>query len=224
MDSDLHNRIRERLRALGLTPEGASKKAGFSRDYLTKLLARPESSPRSQYTIALAEALETTVSWLLTGRDPPSISNVRPADIVPPNMHDLLRDLPVFGTTAGSHRKGAVQISSDPIDYVRRPPALIGIKGAYSLFVEGDSMSPRFEHGELIFIRADRKARVGDDVVVLLKNGEHEDHESFIAKLLKLGSDQIVIGKLNPAAEITLDRTKVQAIHKVLTMGDLFGI
>ena len=151
-------------------------------------------------------------------------SNVRPANVELPNMREMPLDLPVYGTTAGSHQDGSVQISTDPIDYVRRPPGLMGVKDAYSLFVEGDSMSPRHRHGDLICVRADRKARVGDDVVVVVQNGAHENHESFIAELLKLGTDEIVIGKLNPVAEIVLKRSKIRSIHRVLTLADLFGV
>jgi len=226
MKPELLARIDERLKALNLSDNAACEKAGINRDTIRDLRRGKRQSLTGVTLVKLAEALETTASWLLENDQQTAVlaSNVRPADVEPPNIRELLRDLPVYGTTAGSHKKGSVQISSDPVDYVRRPPALIGVKNAYSLFVEGESMAPRHCHGDLIFVRADRKARVGDDVVVILQNGEHEDRESFIAKLLKLGADEIIIGKLNPAAEIVLDRTKVHAIHRVLTMADLFGV
>ena len=42
-----------------------------------------------------------------------------------------------MGTAAGAMLgKGAFQLSSDVVDYVRRPQALTGARGVYALYVE----------------------------------------------------------------------------------------
>lgn len=63
-------RIDRRLQALGLTDEGASKRAGLHRDTIRILRMRPGSRPRSDRAKALAKALGCRLEWLLDGELP----------------------------------------------------------------------------------------------------------------------------------------------------------
>lgn len=71
MSRDLVDRIQERLTALGKTPEGASKEAGLSRDFVRTLIRRPNTSPRGENLARLANALECNVAYLLQQTDEP---------------------------------------------------------------------------------------------------------------------------------------------------------
>ena len=68
---DIRDRIRERLEALGISARAASLKAGLSTHYLQKLLADPDKSITTDNLFKLAEALEVTPEWLLTGKGDP---------------------------------------------------------------------------------------------------------------------------------------------------------
>ncbi|MBK1662254.1 helix-turn-helix domain-containing protein [Paracraurococcus ruber] len=61
--------IEGRLDRLGLTPEDASRAAGLPPDFLDRLLAGKAPPPRGQRLVRLAEALATSVSYLV-GLDP----------------------------------------------------------------------------------------------------------------------------------------------------------
>lgn len=62
------DRIQGRLDRLGLTPEGAARSAGLPPDFIRKLLDGG-LPPRGQRLVKLAEALETSISYLV-GLDP----------------------------------------------------------------------------------------------------------------------------------------------------------
>ena len=61
--------IEGRLDRLGLTPEEASRQAGLQADFLDRLAEGRVPPPRGQKLIRLAEALATSVSYLV-GLDP----------------------------------------------------------------------------------------------------------------------------------------------------------
>ena len=62
-------RIESRLERLGLTPDEAARQAGLPADFLDRLRAGKAPPPRGRRLVALAEALATSVSYLV-GLDP----------------------------------------------------------------------------------------------------------------------------------------------------------
>ncbi len=129
--------------------------------------------------------------------------------------------IPVRGTAQGGP-KGAFVLTGDDIDYVRCPQRLATAQGTYALFIEGDSMSPRYEPGELIFVSPRRPARVGDDVVIVLRDGTGEQ-TAYIKRLLRQGGEVVVAEQFNPPKEIRFPVTEIETMHLVLRMTDLYG-
>ncbi|MBB4277050.1 XRE family transcriptional regulator [Rhizobium mongolense] len=226
MSETLHDRIRKRLEALDLTPSAASLKAGLSKEMLRKLLDNPDAMPSGKSLTALASALEVTEQWLLTGDESPLAvrTDVRPASSSAPLRHEMPNDVPVRGTAAGSHLRGAFQITSDTIDFVRRPPALMNAVNLYSLYIEGSSMEPQYFPGDLIFVHPDKPPRHGDAVVVQCQVDSEGHMEATIGILSRRSADKVTIRKHNPAAEIEIPRDTVISVHKVLSNNELFGI
>ncbi|RVJ03349.1 XRE family transcriptional regulator, partial [Sinorhizobium medicae] len=60
MTETIHDRIKERLRIMDLSPQAASMKAGLSKDTLRKLLANRDQLPTGKTLSALAPALEVS--------------------------------------------------------------------------------------------------------------------------------------------------------------------
>lgn len=222
MSTPLHNRIRERLQILNLTPHKASLDAGLSRDYLRKFLDNPSASMRSSSITALAPILQVSPSWLMTGMGDTS-DGPEAKSILPPRA-TMPIDVPVMGTAAANHNQGAFQFEGGVIDYVRRPPALNGAKDIYALYVEGTSMEPRHRHGDLLFVHPHKPARIGDDVIIQIKTEPDAPIAATLGELLRRKAEHLVIKKLNPPAEIELSLTGVVSIHKVLQINELFGI
>lgn len=221
----IRDRIRARMTALGLSPNSASLNAGLSRDFLTKFLSNPDQSIRADSLSKLATALETTPAWLLSGGDlVPRTGEVRSAEIEPPAVTRLAKDVPVLGTAAANHLRGAFQFEGGAIDYVRRPVGLAGKPTAYAIYVEGTSMEPAIPNGDLRFVDPGRPARLGDVVVVQTIRGDRDGIEGSIGILVRRTANAVVIRKLNPDAEVELRGQFVHAIHKVLTWNEAFGV
>lgn len=227
--ADIYSRIKDRLTALGLSPEGASKKAGLDRGYL-RLLFERNSLPKLDTLEKLADALQTTTNWLQSGAGAPNdlsqpraIPNPLDTPASSPN-HVMPLDVPVLGVVAGNHVHGAFQMEAAIIDYVRRAPGLFGAKNVYALYVQGDSMAPMHKAGDLLFIHPDRPARIGDSVVVQFKESEGDYSEAMVGILEKRTPKTISLQKLNPPAIVDIDARKVEFVHRVLTMGELFGV
>ncbi len=68
-DGGFTDRIQGRLDRLGLAPEAAGRTAGLPADLIGKLLAGDAPPPRGGRLVKLAEALQTSVSYLV-GLDP----------------------------------------------------------------------------------------------------------------------------------------------------------
>lgn len=182
---------------------------------------------KKAYLRSSSQTVEDLVSGL---GDEPSVflprSDATPATQAPPlpSRNGMPLDVPVMGTAAGSLARGAFQLEGGVVDYVRRPPALIGARDIYALYVEGSSMEPQYFPGDLIYVNPHKPPRIGDIVVVQCRNGEHTPEEASLGIYRKRTEKAVTIGKRNPVAEIDLSRDHVKDIHRVLTMNELFGV
>lgn len=155
----------------------------------------------------------------------------KPNTELAPKYRELDRDVPVYGTALGTYTENEVIEQSivshdDPIDYFIRPAGVANRKGVYGLYVTGESQSPRFKPGEIIFVDPTRTPMIGDDVVVYLRQpeGEGETISAILLKeLTRRGHDRIELRQLNPQADFSVSAVKVKAVHRVLTNADLFG-
>ncbi|PLX36969.1 MAG: XRE family transcriptional regulator [Hyphomicrobiales bacterium] len=173
----------------------------------------------------LAEIFGTTTEAMVSGKidiDPPEQLEVDETLKMPPR-ESMPRNVPVRGTAAGSIT-GAIEISSDPVDYVRRPPGLGASPDVYAIYVTGDSMEPAHPHGALRFVHPGRPVSVGDTVIVITKDGENAPHTAYIKTIRRRTGSHYTLSQLNPEATIEIPTDKIIATHKVLTMNDLFGV
>lgn len=154
--------------------------------------------------------------------DTPIPDEITDAGISVPLLHEMAKDVPVWGTAAGSQNGAFVINAGDAIDYVRRPPGLVGKKDIYGIYVEGDSMEPRFESGDLIFINPHRPPKVSDYVVVVVQLNGADDHEAFVGRLRSRRGSSVVLDKLNPEMELPLEN--VRQVLKIVSNTELFGI
>lgn len=232
MVETIQDRIRSKMEEHALNPSQLSIRAGVHKDTVRKLLASDQQQPHGKTLRGLASALGVSEQWLLTGIEalehnpatpPPLTGDARVADVPPPQMVQLPTDVPVFGTAAGSHGAGAFYMEG-VIDYVRRPPALVGAKNVYALFIEGSSMEPEHNPGDLRFVHPDRPPRIGDSVIVQTRNGSEDSIEATIGRLARRSSTTLTIGKLNPPADLEIETSRILAVHKVLTLNELFGM
>jgi hypothetical protein len=165
---------------------------------------------------------------------------------LPPGVQDMMpgfrgaefpRDVPVYGWALGADL--VVQENSEPvaveqhvlsyhetITYVRRVPALAGNQRAYSLYLVGSSMFPRYDNGDPIYVDPLRPARPGDDVIVQLATRLDEGREivsALLKTLVRQNSQYVELRQYNPDMTFRLPAAQVAEVHRVLTRAELAG-
>lgn len=111
------------------------------------------------------------------------------------------------------------------IDYARRPPGIAGSKTVFCVYVQGDSMAPWRQPGELVYLNPDRPARPGDYVVVELQGENGEPAPALLKRLVSVSAKELTLEQFNPAKrDIKINRNKVKRIIRVIDWMELLGV
>src|SRR5271170_3151815 len=102
-------------------------------------------------------------------------------------------------------------LEDGPIGYTPRPANLGGVRGAYAIYMVGDSMEPRYEPGWLLHVNPFKQPTRGRDVVVYKR-----DHAVLIKTFVGWNDDALVLRQLNPPATLRIPRQEVRECHLVV--------
>jgi phage repressor protein C with HTH and peptisase S24 domain len=102
-------------------------------------------------------------------------------------------------------------LEDGPIGYTARPNNLVGVRGAYAIYMVGDSMEPRYEQGWLLHVNPFKPPTRGRDVVVY-----KEDKAVLIKQFVRWDNDALVLRQLNPERELRIPRAEVGECHLVV--------
>lgn len=152
------------------------------------------------------------------------VMDVRRVDAPPefPTRSSMPRDVPLLGTVWGGD-SGDFTMNGETVDYMRRPPRYAGRADLFSLFVQGESMNPRYFSGELIYVERQRPPQNGDHVVVELHPDESGVCEAYLKQLVAITPTKVRLQQYNPTKIIEIDRKRISQILRVLSMLDLLG-
>lgn len=125
---------------------------------------------------------------------------------LPPPAEQGPAEVPVWASAeAGSD--GAMVLTSEPIDYIRRSERMQGVKNPFAFYVIGSSMSPAIEHGDQVVVNPAVPVRPGVDCVFV-----HEDGSgtmlALVKRLLRSGPDSWRVRQFNPAKDFDLSKKK----------------
>ena len=98
-----------------------------------------------------------------------------------------------------------MEITAEPIDWVIRPDPLISVEKAFAVHVVGDSMEPRIEHGERVYVNPALPPRRGDDVL-LVNDNEPGTWKALVKRLDRWDTDNWHVRQYSPAKEFTLKK------------------
>ncbi|MEO0547523.1 MAG: S24 family peptidase [Pseudomonadota bacterium] len=156
----------------------------------------------------LARALGTTPSFL-TGD---TFSAVQPV---------TAKTLPVLGRAAAS-AIGSENIIEDPIEWMPLPTALVGVRDAYALLVEGDSMMPLYKPRDPIAAHPRQPVSPGDIIVIQ----EERDGAIYasVKEFVRKTDTELVALQYNPPAELKFKLKHIRTIHRILPWRELIGI
>lgn len=125
------------------------------------------------------------------------------------------KDLPVFGTPNISEKIGSEGLLIDfnrPVEFVTRPYNLFSVENGYAVFVNGFSMSPRYHHGELLYVNPTRPAKPEDYVLIKLKNR----HEAIIRRLVRFDEKIILVSTHNPHKEESYKTDEIEMLDLII--------
>lgn len=186
----------------------------------------------SQAAIAKIESGETTKSkWLpeimsllnISAGSQPEAPEVEVASDLALQRQAMPLDIPVKGVAVGGN-DADFSFNGSVSEYVRRPPGLAKANGVYAVYVTSDSMSPRFDPNDLLYVSALRPAAVGDYVVVELHPEEDgTPGKGFIKRLVRRGATAVKLHQFNPDCDIEIEAARIKSIHRVFTNNELFG-
>jgi phage repressor protein C with HTH and peptisase S24 domain len=115
------------------------------------------------------------------------------------------------------------------VDLVRRPPGLAGASAVFAVYVHGDSMSPRFESGDLVFVNPSRPPTPGCDVIVeMAPHGADGAGPCYIKRLLRRTADKVILRQFNPPTgekpDFEIEHKRIRNLWRVLTPAELLGL
>jgi phage repressor protein C with HTH and peptisase S24 domain len=227
----MESKLRIARKGKGITLETLSELTGISVSQLSRIEAGTRNA-KLENVLRIAGALglppEDIADEPLPAGAQEMAQEFVPAAIQPPLPDQMPKDVPVLGSAAGSVIADAFEsiriAHGEPVDYVRRPPALASVPDAYAIYVTGDSMYAMHGHGDLRFVHPHRPVRPGDSVVVMTRHWDNDPGQGYIKIFRRRSGDKVVLSQLNPEMTIEIPAKYVVSIHKVLDMNDLFGV
>lgn len=121
--------------------------------------------------------------------------------------------VPIYGRVNGASE--AVMLNFDEvIGEAIRHPNQQGMKDSFAMYVNGDSMSPRYKSGELVYAIANRQPLAGQDCII-----ECNDSGSFVKEFIRKTDKEIICRQYSPAREWRKKLNEVKAVHAVVGRG-----
>jgi transcriptional regulator with XRE-family HTH domain len=191
---------------------------------------RGEAMPELDKITTIAQFLGQTTDWLLDNAG--GAENVKREVAPAPEFTELkgrlgAPSLPVLGITMGGQsddRGPDFWMNGETVAHVARPRKLEGRNNVFGLYVDGDSMEPRFFARDLVIVEKATPAP-GDDVVIELKSrgNDGEDNPSFIKRFVSRRGSYIVVEQFNPAKEIEFELKEIKNLFRVIPLKELMG-
>jgi len=134
----------------------------------------------------------------------------RPPRALAPAFTPRAEPIPIRSAARGGGDQ-EMFLADGPIGYTARPANLGGVRGAYAIYMVGDSMEPRYEQGWLLHVNPFKPPTRGRDVVVY-KTGQ----AVLIKQFVRWDGDALVLHQLNPPGDLRIPRDGVLECHLVV--------
>lgn len=129
----------------------------------------------------------------------------------------LSKPVPVY-RSAGGRLDGAVLISEETVESVPRPISATISDHWYVVSLSEDSMSPRFEPGEFLYVRAEKFIRPRDYVVIQVeeKVGTKWLRLGYVRRFLREADGEYIVTRLHPIEEERYPVDRVLSMDRIL--------
>jgi phage repressor protein C with HTH and peptisase S24 domain/DNA-binding XRE family transcriptional regulator len=114
--------------------------------------------------------------------------------------------------SAGRGGNGQSMFLEDgPIEWTRRPSVLQTVRDAYAVYMVGDSMTPRYQPGWLLYVHPFKPPTRGRAVVVTLTN-----NEVLVKEFVSQDPTVLALRQLNPEQELRIPLAQIRDVHLVV--------
>lgn len=170
----------------------------------------------------LAKVLGCEAAWLFEGTGPVKSQSGEKIEsnigaIKKVNNNHSPRVIPLYGSALAGP-DGSFALEKPVVDMIEAPAVIGDVQDAYAVYVVGESMEPRYEPGEIVFVHPRLPVRRGDYVLVQVAQDENDGLiEGFIKKFESISDATLVVSQFNPKKEIRFARNRVRAVHKIVS-------
>ena len=210
--------LKDRIRRAGIRQNRLAELLGWDESRLSRILNGRQDPGLADY-VELLDLIEKQEKSVLDSSRQTQARTAEPSrpgfEAMPPETaRPVSERIPVYGLV-GAAANGAIHLNHTAvITTTARHPAQGSRDDVFALEVWNESMSPRYEPGELVYCVRGRLPRRGQDCVVELKSGD-----AFLKIYVKQEGSQIFTRQLNPEDEVRFDATTVKAVHAVVGRG-----
>lgn len=236
-DESIGARLRAMQQRSGLTYDQIAKKAGYNgRSSVQRYFDADFDGPLSPAVCAKLVAgfegsgVDATEIWALGDFPTP---NAVPTATPDPRPSERRGTVPIYGTALGAALDfDSVCIEqtqldqSDVIGYARRPAALEGRMEIYAVYIQGSSMAPRFQEGEMALVDPKRPPQIGDDVLVFLRSPEDDGERitaCLIKRLVRRTAQYVELEQFTPATTFRVSNDMVAGVQRVIPWSELLA-
>lgn len=101
------------------------------------------------------------------------------------------------------------------LEMTDRPPMLVGVPGAYAVYIDDRSMVPALKPGQMVWVHPYRPPRPEDFVIVQVS-----EEEAYIKEFVRKTDKQIVCKQYNPVEELKYPiSAKIHVVVGIRTVG-----
>lgn len=225
-DGEQMDRARKAIQALmdsrGMSGNALSKGAGLTESAFRAFMQGKTRGMNPRSFVALSEFLKVPVSDLL-GDTPPTAEPAKESTSIPvariitdaSKLVSEQADMPVYASAQGGG-DGIILDMAQIIEWVKTPAPLFGVKGAFGMYVIGDSMEPVYDQGDMLLIHPHKPVYKNDDVIVSMTSPDGGESRVLIKRLVKMTSDEVKLYQFNPSKEFSIPRSEVSTVNLVV--------
>ena len=219
---ELNERILEARKKANLTQQRLASLTGVTKAAVSAWEAG-KAIPRQGAIEAISKATQVSVEWLLVGEKAKGEEGVSftPNGLVIADIDfSAKKTIPIYGQAVAGVN-GEFAFNGIKLFEMLCPPQLLLSPDAYGVQVSGDSMYPRYEDGEIVYVDPSRRVKKGDYVVaqVMLDEGSSLP-QAFIKKFVRHNEVELVLEQFNPEKSLVFPHERVVSVHYIALAGD----
>lgn len=218
----VRKRLVEAIAASKFNATSLSGEIGRGKDYVRDFIDGKKDSLGGIETVQIERLLGLSRGYIdgieEDGAEPSTARAAPGAD----TLEAGARDVPILGTSVGG-KAGEFYLNGDTVDFARRLPGIATTKNVFGVYVEGESMVPKFEPGELVYA-SPRTPAPGDYVIVeLTPKSEERAGPAYIKRLVRRSGNKVVCEQFNPKKTVEYDAREVKALYRIIPLAELAG-